>query len=355
MDIGPNASVKPPQLGAPTRRSVVAPVDWLRALLTIRSQLVAGHPAIYLSLVLLTAVAGFGYRFRSDSIFACQASGYSADRYLAYCNGGHYADYEHGAFRFDLEPSLKTSIEEANVLFFGNSRLQIGFSAPETAKWFSAASIRYYFMGFIYFENVNFTESMLREYRPKASVYIINVDEFFVPTLTDVATTVLHDPAARRRYEIKKLWQGVHARVCQAVPRACANRFALFRSRSTGEYTVLGTGQEKSGTVSYDPAVDAEEVKSSIAIGKEFLTQFGEGKCVILTMVPFAGTKIGDARAIAKGLGLKLVAPEIPDGLRMFDGVHLDAPSAERWSLAFLQAAGPVIQSCLARQDASAR
>jgi hypothetical protein len=31
----------------------------------------------------------------------------------------------------------------------------------------------------------------------------------------------------------------------------------------------------------------------------------------------------------------------------MFDHAHLDRPSAERWSRAFLEAAGPQIRECL--------
>jgi hypothetical protein len=45
-------------------------------------------------------------------------------------------------------------------------------------------------------------------------------------------------------------------------------------------------------------------------------------------------------------LGSELIAPQV-DGLRTFDGSHLDAASAERWSAAFLDAAGPRIRECL--------
>jgi hypothetical protein len=44
------------------------------------------------------------YKTRADSILACQARGYTSDRYLAYCEAKSYGDYEHGVFWFDLEP-----------------------------------------------------------------------------------------------------------------------------------------------------------------------------------------------------------------------------------------------------------
>ena len=74
--------------------------------------------------------------------------------------------------------------------------------------------------------------------------------------------------------------------------------------------------------------------------------------CVILTMIPTAGTKIGNVKAIAAALHKDLVTPEIPE-LQTFDGSHLDQQSAERWSQAFFEAAGPEIRSCLEKQGAT--
>ena len=60
-----------------------------------------------------------------------------------------------------------------------------------------------------------------------------------------------------------------------------------------------------------------------------------------LTLVPHDGTKVGDANAIAAALGMKLVTPDVPEGLQMSDGHHLDDASAERFSQAFFQAVDP--------------
>ena len=46
------------------------------------------------------------------------------------------------------------------------------------------------------------------------------------------------------------------------------------------------------------------------------------------------------------GVGLPLIAPNL-DGPNPSDGYHLDRPNAERWSKAFLEAAGPEIRSYL--------
>jgi hypothetical protein len=99
--------------------------------------------------------------------------------------------------------------------------------------------------------------------------------------------------------------------------------------------------------VSYDPVVDQDAVKANVAAAVQFLARFTQKECVILTTVPYVGTEIGTAKAIAKGLGLDLVAPENVEGLQTYDGYHLDQPSAQRWSQAFFQTAGPRIRSCL--------
>ena len=117
--------------------------------------LFASRPTIY-TLLFFVAIVAYAYQLRTQSIFSCPADGYSADRYLAYCSGTSYADYEHGAFWFDLEPSAQDFARNADVLFLGNSRLQVAFSTAATANWFSAASARYYLLGFGYYENVIF-------------------------------------------------------------------------------------------------------------------------------------------------------------------------------------------------------
>jgi hypothetical protein len=314
------------------------------------SGLFAARPAIYAGLVLAAAFVAFAYQIRSQTIFSCPAGGYGADRYVAYCQGTSYADYEHGAFQFDLEPAARTFAKNADVLFLGNSRLQIAFSTSATADWFSEASARYYLMGFLYYENAVFAEELLRTIHPRARVFVINVDDFFTRSESPPVKTILHDPEARRKYEAKQFWQRIHEPICKRFARLCGKKFVIFRSRETGAYFQEGTPPQKNTPVSYDQDVSPNVVDSNVAAAIDFLSHFAEGRCVILTNVPFVETNTGNANAIAKGIGAKLVTPEIPDGLRTYDGYHLDQPSAERWSRAFFLAAGSEIRTCLAAQ-----
>lgn len=309
-------------------------------------RLFASRMTVYICIILAAVLAASLFKLRTQTIFACQATLYSSDRYIAYCDAKGYGDYEHGAFALGLEPEALQSARNAEVLFLGNSHLQIAFSTVAAADWFSAASVRYYLMGFTYYENMVFAKALLQKIRPTARVYVINVDDFFRQWETPPAKEVLDSPDARARYEEKRLWQRVHERICGPAPMLCGNDLVYYRSRGTGAYTKR-SGSSDIVPVSYDPAIDEDVVRSDTTDAVRFLAQLPVKRdCVILTLTPTAGTKIRDVEAVAKALDMDLVSPDLP-GLKTFDGSHLDGPSAQRWSQAFFQAAGPRILSCL--------
>jgi hypothetical protein len=311
----------------------------------------ARRPLFYACLVIAAAIAANAYRIRTHTIFSCQADAYTSDRYIAYCNGASYGDYEHGAFQFGLEPSATNFARSADVLFLGNSRLQVAFSTAATTNWFSTASARFYLLGFSYGENVIFAEQLLPRVLPQARVYIINIDDFFERHETPPVTALFHDPKARERYESKRFWQSIHEPVCKRFAAFCGTDPVIFRSRETGAY-IKRVDKQLIVPVSFDQDRDQNLIDSDTSAAINFLSHLPvPGKCVLLAMVPTVGTKIGNANAIARALGKELVTPEILTELLTFDGSHLDRPSAERWSWAFFQSAGSRIRSCLEEPD----
>jgi hypothetical protein len=320
-----------------------------------RVGLFASHLTLYICVVLVAVLASYGYWLKTRYIFACQAPGYSATRYLAYCGGGNYADYEHGAFEFNLEPPALDFARNADVLVLGNSRIQIAMSNAPTENWFSAAKAKYYLLGFSYNENMVFTGELLRKMHPRASVYVINVDDFFSRKETAAAKSILHDPEAQNRYEWKRFSQQLHKHICKTFAALCGRKYAIFRSREDGAYYRIPRDEPvlPQNAVSYDRNADEAAVKEGTALAIDFVKQYAQGKCVILTDVPYPGTNLGYAEAIAKGAGLPLVAPENLEGLHTADGYHLDRVSAERWASAFLEAAGPEIRSCIEKHRAT--
>jgi hypothetical protein len=194
----------------------------------------------------------------------------------------------------------------------------------------------------------------MRRIQPKAKVYVINLDDFFTQWESPPAMEVMNDPGARSHYEAKRLWQRAHERICKLASFFCGKNYAIFRSRQTGAYSMSrGNVLFEAKPVSYDQTTREDVVKTNTAAARKFLSDLPvQEECVILTIVPTVETKTGNANAIAGALHKDLVTTEV-QGLQTFDGSHLDPPSAQRWSEAFFQAAGPQIRSCLGKQDAT--
>ena len=156
----------------------------------------------------------------------------------------------------------------------------------------------------------------------------------------------MRDESARTRYEQKRQWQGIHKEICTTLKAVCGHEASYFRSRSAGAWLVAG-GRFTSEPVSYDEDIDQNMLASYTTLGNEFLPSLSVDRaCTILTVVPTVKTGVGTAKAIAAALGLNLVAPRLA-GLITFDRSHLDPESAQRWSAAFLEEAGPQIRKCL--------
>ncbi len=310
--------------------------------------LTRARPVLYLALLIVAVLLAYARELRLESIYACPADGYSADRYLAYCQANRYGDYEHGAFWFGLEPAAGRALSASQVVFLGNSRVQWGFSSAPTAGWFSGASASYYLLGFSYYETYQFEQGLLDRYAPRPRAYVINVDAFFQSPPSLPARYVMDGGAdAWFNYQSKRLLQVTHRALCARWRRLCGDSFAAYRSRSTGAWSFDRTPPPNK-PVSNDPAAaDPGRVRRELAIARSFLGRLPVSEeCVLLTLVPTVKTERANAQALAAALGMPLIAPE-PTGLTTFDGSHLEPASAARWSEAFFAAAGARLHHCL--------
>lgn len=311
-------------------------------------------PALYVLLISCSVLGTFAYKLRAEGIFACPASGYGSNAYLTDCTAKSYGDYDHGAFWFGLEPQAQRAAASADVLIVGSSRLEFAFSGAATAKWFSQIGIRYYLLGFSNTENVVFFAPLLAKIRPRAKVYVINVDRFFDDDrVSPPVERILRDRDIQKRYEEKQTWQSLHKGICAVLPLICGTAVAVYRERESGVWHLKGTGRLDAENVSDGQPRNVERWDQYARLGEKFLAQLPvDRSCVILTIVPTVETRRAEAMAIAAKLGLDLLAPQI-DGLRTFDGSHLEEASAERWSAAFLREAGPRIRKCVEARPSS--
>ena len=310
-------------------------------------------PALFVLLIACSFGGTFVYKLRVHGIFACPASGYGSKAYLSDCTARTYGDYDHGAFWFGLEPQAQRAAAEASVLLVGSSRLQFAFAGAATASWFSALGISHYQFGFGHSETVAFFGPLFSKIRPRAKVYVINVDRFFDDRVSPPTEQILQGRDVLERYREKRTWQSLHKGLCAALPVACGNALAVYRTRETGVWQRMGGGRLNPKQVSDGQPSNIERWDHYARLGEKFLAQLPvDRSCVILTIVPTVETKRAEAMAIAAKLGHDLLAPQI-DGLSTFDGSHLDEASAERWSAAFLREAGPRIRRCVDTARAS--
>lgn len=309
--------------------------------------------ALYAAIVIVGCVMTYLVKLPIVGIFGCPIGGYDSDTYLSYCNTTHYGDYDHGAFWFALEPSVSRAVAEADVLFVGSSRSQFGFSSAATRDWFADRGFKHYLLGFSHTGTVQFAAPLLAKLQPRASAYVINVDRFFVDEVTQPAAEVMNDPLALASYRKKGRWQYFHREICAAVPLVCGDNPVYFRTRADGHW-VSGGAYSQGGTPVSEGEPTGEERWSRYAeLAESFIASLPVPKgCVILTVVPYPGTQIAEARAIADAVQVDLVAPTLAK-LTTFDGSHLDEQSAEAWSVAFLDAAAHTIERCVAARPDS--
>jgi len=302
----------------------------------------------YVVFVLVALFFAFAVSWRYNGIFACPGDGYGSGGYLAYCQATGYGDYDHGAMWFGLEPETLKRVAKAKVLFLGSSRLQFALSTAATSEWFASRTNDYYLLGFSHSENVGFIEPLLKKIEPRAAVYVLNVDQLFDSRETDPASVIFRNSDALERYRTKRRWQPLHRALCGGLPLLCGHHIAFYRDRDKGFWIWRGAEAEFQPSMVEDaPSEDTSRWSTYVDRAREFVDRLPVSRsCVVLTLVPTHGTRIREATAIADSLGIKLVSPQV-EGLKTFDGSHLDQRSAELWSSAFLAAGGADIDRCL--------
>ena len=302
----------------------------------------------YLCILISAMVFVYAYHLRTAGIFACEGTGYSPDRFMAYCNSASYLNYDQGAFWYELEVIAYRNAKDADVLFVGNSKLQFAMSTEATRKWFSAIPENFFLFGFAQYETVLFFSPVFKAMQPRARVFVIHVDSLFEDRITPPMRVISQETDAMATFRRKKLWQPVHRAVCSGFPLICGHEFGLYRDRENGSWLLTGGQKLRSPTdVGDGPPTDIETWPDYAELADQFIAQLPvERNCVLLTLIPSEATRRAQAESIAQALDMPLISPTL-DGLRTFDAEHLDIPSSERWSHAFLASAGSRIRKCL--------
>ena len=291
--------------------------------------------------------------------YGCK-TGYADDRdgqerFLAYCASAKYADYEHGALYYGTERAAEDGIRDAEVLFLGNSRMQVAFSTKAVRSYFAARKVRHFVLGWGYGEWSGFSLATLKRHHATPVLVVINADPFFSDELSGPAQEALKGESAYLwRLTLKMLFQRLHPALCW-VPGLCPESgSSIFRSARDGQWDWIGP-YARDRSVPMDNSerkpVLPEAVAEAAGIGEAFLSEIGiDRRCVLLTGVPTSTRAVdapGLAKAIADRLRIRSIFPP-EDGLSTVDKGHLNLASAERYSGEFVEEMTPILDECLA-------
>jgi hypothetical protein len=316
---------------------------------------------IFFVVTLITA-AVVPFLYWAPKVLGCRTN---SDRstFLAYCNVGDFADYEHGALFWDLEPEAVKSLKAARVLFIGNSRTQHAFSTEATRRFFQARGIPYYLLGFGYGEDILFTQRLIEKYQLHPDAVVINSDDsFFSYDLKPIAAMMLGPKLellywkSLYNYSLKAVFSRIARPLCIHLPSLCTQNLAsIWRNRETGEWDWQDTLLPKNfNSFAIQPSMRApapdEPAMQNIekAAEKFFEALHLPSRCIILTAIPTS--RVTDepvADGVGKRFGFPVIVPHL-DNLLTIDYDHLNEPSAERWSSVFLHDASPLLDRCMA-------
>jgi hypothetical protein len=284
---------------------------------------------------------------------ACRTQPHGSDDFLAYCRSSRYADYEHGALYYGVEPAVRDRIRNAQVLILGDSQTQAAFSTKAVRTYFGKFGIRFFLLGFGYAERSTFSLAILKRWKPSPKVLVILVDPFFSDNLSEPAQEALDGrPAFLWRLALKFLFQRVHRVLCFSAPFVCSeSEPVIFRSARDGQWNWIGPYIAERAVPVDETAqkwtIKPEEFERARDLGEMFLREVGlNRRCVVLTGTPILSTWSEFAQKLAAALQTNSIFLSI-EGLSTVDGGHLNLESAERWSREFVEALTPILQTCI--------
>jgi hypothetical protein len=284
----------------------------------------------------------------------CSAWGYSSDRYLAYCEGDHYGDYEHTAFYWNQESDVIRKLKEAQVLFLGNSRMQFAISNSATDAFFSqrATPISYYLMGFGFAEPYSFSARMIEKFNLKPKVVIINVDDrFFQGGYSPPAETTLNTNGERLHNILKKGKQFAHRIFCQSRPDSelCGKMNTLYRSRENGFWFTDHFRVPDITPFVVTGGLDPKKVTKDLPGARDLMSKFSDisPECVVFITIPVPKISAENAESLAKAMGASFVATSTPgESFKTLDGSHLTPEDALIWTKNTLPKFEGILKHC---------
>ena len=284
----------------------------------------------------------------------CELRDFREGEYLSTCSHPVYQDYEHGALFFDLEPSVVMKMRAAKVLFLGSSRTQAGWHTSVLQQHLSNEGVSFYMLGFGFDEKMPFAKALIERYRLSPAVLVINADPFFVNRTSAASRPILERGfESRPGYLYRRGLSEVMKQLCShdaglRATRFCTgNRLTTMRNREDGTWRVPNWYNFEKDLVIYTGGPVSKRDEDAFF---ENATTFMENldiprSCVILTAVPSDVSSKQLVERLSARLDTEHVFPII-EGLKTYEGLHLQLESARRWSQAFFAEANDILHRC---------
>lgn len=269
----------------------------------------------------------------------------SDDYYLAHDHGGHV---DHHVLYFGTDPVAVEHMQQADVLFLGNSRLMFAARPDVLDNHFAERGLSYYLLGFGFREADRFPLAIIERFDLRPELVIVNADGFFMDGLSDFARIVMKDTAfgawkfrqeAETGHEVRRVLHELVPNWVDLFGRPgfpWARELVVYRSRSNGAWQV-SPWLEGDAPVPGRPLDEPPLANREIAAARRFKEALDRrGSRLLLTYVPTPRPFGGGPELLADLLGVPLVAVH-PPRLLTEDGDHLDEASAVAWSRAFVR------------------
>lgn len=288
-------------------------------------------------------------------IGGCNPKGYTNDNFMSYCHSSRFGDLEHNIYWHNLEPGLIENVQNADILFLGNSRTQYAFSTTAVSNYFDEKDYSHYIFGFGMGSQNSVPEMLADKYSLTPKALIINADPFFTNRISGTNQAMLEETWSRRwELNTKRFLAHQQEESCTSSDSGFLHSLmclgteeTLYRRIKDGHWEVRYFRKNKQIPTAIDNlqnmGVTVEEAR---VIADNFIAKFEvEKQCVILTVTPRTQTPLAFAEQLAKDLGVIGIFPN-PGNLVTVDDSHLDPQSALRWSSALLKEVGPILDSC---------
>ncbi|MDA8016106.1 MAG: hypothetical protein MPN21_01560 [Thermoanaerobaculia bacterium] len=239
-----------------------------------------------------------------------------------------------------IGPSIDNALD-ADILIFGNSRMQLGLRGDVLVPKAEALGVRIFGLGCGHSEKVRFAVELIRRHDLRPKIFIASGDpEFYSEGKSKIAdwTMQLSGWEAWRGYfDAQGSWE-FRSRLHRYLPkldtvgRVPIPRWIIYRSERTGFWLPL---REAKSSAPVSPGEELADYEHVLPLAAELHREVSQrGGLLVLTMVPFRRYLSGHLPYLAEELDVPYVLPSVP-GLITSDRQHLTKESAQLYGEAF--------------------